>query len=338
MKYKDYYEILGLQRTATHDDVKRAYRKLARKYHPDLTKQSDGEERFKEVGEAYQVLKDTEKRAAYDRMGGQWQNGQDFRPPPNWDEGFEFSGASSEEKTNADFSDFFEAMFGSAHGSTHSRQRQRHDAQSDYYARADDDLEAAYSGAPFSAPAQDHHAKVVIDLVDAYRGAQRTISLQMPAIDAQGHVKLQSRTLNVSIPKGVRAGQHLRLAGQGGPGLGGGTAGDLYLEIVFRDHPRFRVDGRDVSLDVPVAPWEAALGAAVTVLTPDGSIEMTVPPGSSGGRRLRLKGKGIPANPPGDMYVVLNIVLPPADTDDAKAAYETMRQAFNFDPRENFHG
>ncbi|OUL95681.1 DnaJ C-terminal domain-containing protein [Paraburkholderia hospita] len=338
MKYKDYYEILGLQRTATQDDVKRAYRKLARKYHPDVTKQSDGEERFKEVGEAYQVLKDTEKRAAYDRMGGQWRNGQDFQPPPNWDEGFEFSGASNDGTTSSDFSDFFEAMFGGAQHGMHSRQRQRHEARSDHYANADDDLEGAYSGAKFSAPGQDHHAKVVIDLADAYRGAQRSISLQMPAIDAQGHVTLQSRHLNVSIPKGVRAGQHLRLAGQGGAGLAGGSAGDLYLEIAFREHPRFRVDGRDVSLDVPVAPWEAALGAEVTVPTPDGFVEMTVPPGSPGGRRLRLKGKGIPANPPGDLYIVLNIVLPPAATDEAKAAYEKMRQSFNFEPRANFHG
>ena len=338
MKYKDYYEILGLQRTATQDDVKRAYRRLARKYHPDLTKQSDGEERFKEVGEAYQVLKDTEKRAAYDRMGGQWQNGQDFQPPPNWDEGFEFSGASNEETTNAGFSDFFEAMFGNAQHGTHPRQRARRHARSNHYANGDDDLEAAYSGAQYSAPGRDHHAKVVIELADAYRGAQRALSLQMPAIDAQGHVALQSRNLNVSIPKGVRAGQHVRLTGQGGAGLGGGSAGDLYLEIVFREHPGFRVDGRDISLDVPVAPWEAALGAEVTVPTPDGSVEMTVPAGSTGGRRLRLKGKGIPANPPGDLYVVLDIVLPPADTDDAKSAYDTMRQAFNFDPRENFHG
>lgn len=214
----------------------------------------------------------------------------------------------------------------------------RHHARSDHYANANNDLEGAYSGAQFSAPGQDHHAKVVIDLADAYRGAQRSISLQMPAIDAQGHVTLQSRNLNVRIPKGVRAGQHLRLAGQGGAGVGGGSAGDLYLEITFREHPRFRVDGRDVSLDVPVAPWEAALGAEVTVPTPEGSVEMTVPAGSPGGRRLRLKGKGIPANPPGNLYVVLNIVLPPADTDDAKAAYDTMRQTFNFDPRAEFHG
>ena len=337
MKYKDYYEILGLQRTATQDDVKRAYRKLARKYHPDLTKQSDGEDRFKEVGEAYQVLKNTEKRAAFDRMGCQWQNGQDFQPPPNWDEGFEFSGASNE-KSNADFSDFFEAMFGGAHHGMHSRQREGYAARSGHDAKADSDLEGAYGGAQFSASGQDHHAKMAIDLADAYRGAQRSISLQMPVIDAGGHVTLHSRDLNVSVPKGVRAGQHLRLAGQGGAGVGGGSAGDLYLEVVLREHPRFRVDGRDVSLDLPVAPWEAALGANVTVPTPDGSVDMTVPRGSAGGRRLRLKGKGIPANPPGDLYVVLNVVLPPADTEDAKAAYDTMQQAFNFDPRANFYG
>jgi curved DNA-binding protein len=288
-KYKDYYGILGLERTATQDDIKRAYRKLARKYHPDVSKHAAAEDRFKETGEAYQVLKDPEKRAAYDRMGGQWQNGQDFQPPPNWDEGFEFSVASNEGSANADFSDFFEAMFGGAHTGVHSRQREMHAPRSDHDAKVAKDREGAYSGAQFSASGQDHHAKVVIDLVDAYRGAQRSISLQMPVIDAQRHVMLQSRTLNVSIPKGVRVGQHLRLAGQGGAGLGQGPAGDLYLEIAFREHRRFRVDGRDVSLDVPVAPWEAALGANVTVPTPDGSVEMTVPQGSAGGCDSRAR-------------------------------------------------
>ena len=185
---------------------------------------------------------------------------------------------------------------------------------------------------------QDHHAKVLIDLEDAYRGAQRSISLQMPVLDSQGNVTLQSRTLDVTIPKGIRAGQHLRLTGQGGPAVGGAPPGDLYLEIAFREHPRFRVDGRDVSLDLPVAPWEAALGAPIKVPTPDGSVEMTVPKGSQGGRRLRLKGKGIPGTPPGDLYVILTIVLPPADTERAAAAYDVMRQAFNFDPRAHFYG
>ncbi|MFX1677393.1 DnaJ C-terminal domain-containing protein [Paraburkholderia sp. A2WS-5] len=311
MKYKDYYAILGVERTAAQDDIKRAYRKLARKYHPDVSKHSDAEDRFKELGEAYEVLKDPEKRAAYDRMGTQWRAGEEFQPPPNWDEGFEFSGASENAGTHADLNDFFEAMFGRARAA-HAR--------------------------PSHAMGQDHHAKVVIDIEDAYRGAQRSILLQLPVVDAQGHVSLQSRTLSVAIPKGVRAGQHLRLAGQGGAGAGGGPAGDLYLEVAFREHPHFRVDGPDVLLDLPVAPWEAALGGPVTVPTPDGRVEMRVPMGSASGRRLRLKGKGIPGNPPGDLYVILNIVLPPADSEPAKAAYNTMRQAFNFDPRARLYG
>ncbi|SDH35454.1 DnaJ C-terminal domain-containing protein [Paraburkholderia phenazinium] len=316
MKYKDYYAVLGLERSASQDEIKRAYRKLARKHHPDLNKQADAEERFKEVGEAYEVLKDPEKRAAYDRLGSEWQSGQEFQPPPNWDEGFEFRGAGEDAAGEANLNDFFEAMFGRGHGhGMHQRQGPA----------------AAMAG-------QDHHAKILIDLEDAYRGAQRAISLQMPVVDEQGHLTLQTRTLDVSLPKGIRAGQHLRLAGQGAPGMGGGPAGDLYLEIAFREHPRFRVDGRDVSLDLPVAPWEAALGAQVTVPTPDGSVEMTVPRNSQGGRRLRLKGKGIPGTPPGDLYVVLNIVLPPADTERAAAAYDVMRQAFNFDPRAHFYG
>ena len=311
MKYQDYYAILGVERTAAQDDIKRAYRKLARKYHPDVSKHADAEDRFKEVGEAYEVLKDPEKRAAYDRMGTGWRSGEEFQPPPNWDEGFEFSGAGEQAGTDASLNDLFEAMFRGAR-TAHAR--------------------------PSHAMGQDHHARVFIDIEDAYRGAQRTISLQLPTVDAHGHVSLRSHTLNVSIPKGVRAGQNLRLAGQGGAGVGGAPAGDLYLEIAFREHPHFRVDGSDVLLDLPVAPWEAALGGHVTVPTPDGKVDMTVPMGSAGGRRLRLKGKGIPGKPPGDLYVILNIVLPPADSEPAKAAYNTMRQAFNFDPRARLYG
>lgn len=314
MKYKDYYETLGVPRTATQSEIKTSYRKLARKYHPDVNKQTGTEERFKDLGEAYQVLKDPEKRAAYDRMGSNWQNGQDFQPPPDWSEGFEFTGRGRESREQADFSDLFAEMFGQAAAGGQAHHREVH------------------------AAGQDHHAKVVIALEDAYRGAQRAISLQMPVIDTQGHVTLQSRTLNVAIPKGVSAGQRLRLVGQGGAGLGQGPAGDLYLEIAFQEHSRFRVDGRDVSIDLPVAPWEVALGAQVTVPTPDSSADMRIPPGSTNGRRLRLKGKGIPGNPAGDLYVILNIVLPPADSESAKASYETMRQAFDFDPRAHFYG
>jgi curved DNA-binding protein len=313
MKYKDYYEVLGLARTATQDDIKRSYRKLARKYHPDVSKQGDAESRFKELGEAYAVLKDPEKRAAYDRLGSGWQTGQDFQPPPNWDEGFEFKGPGSEAGAQGSLDDLFEAMFGAA----------RHPG-------------ARRAAAPETG--QDHHAKVLIDLEDAYRGAERSIVLQMPVVDDHGRVTLRSHTLNVSIPKGVRAGQHLRLSGQGGSGAAGAPAGDLYLEIAFREHPLFHVDGRDVSIDLPVAPWEAALGAVVHVPTPDGAVDMTVPKGSAGGRRLRLKGKGIPGKPGGDLYVILNIVLPPADSEPAKTAYEAMRQVFNFNPRARFNG
>ena len=312
MKFKDYCEILGVPRNATQDDIKRAYRKLARKYHPDVSKEPDAEARFKEVGEAYAVLKDPEKRAAYDQMGSQWKTGQDFQPPPGWDAGFEFSGGDFGGATGADHSDFFEALFG----------RQARGGQR----------------AHMHAQGQDHHAKVLIDLADAYHGAQRSISLRMPALDAQGRVTMQERKLDVSIPKGIRAGQHLRLAGQGGPGLGEGPAGDLYLEIAFNPHPLFRVDDRDVYLDLPLAPWEAALGAAVTAPTPEGPVQLTVPAGSAAGRKLRLKGKGLPGNPPGDLYAVLAIALPPADSESAKEAWRTLAQAFDFNPRVHLKG
>ena len=312
MEFKDYYAVLGIERTATQDEIKRAYRKLARKYHPDVSKESDGEARFKEVAEAYEALKDAEKRAAYDDVGNRYQNGQEFSPPPGWDSGFEFSGADFAEGHSHDFnrSDFFESLFG----------RQAAGARG---ARASDHRAGG-----------DHHAKVQIDLQDAYRGGHRSISLRIPKLDANGRTTMQERQLDVTIPKGIRDGQHLRLAGQGEPGRGESPAGDLYLEIEFAPHPHFRVDGRDVYLDLPVAPWEAALGARITVPTPDGSVQLTVPPGSSPGRTLRLKGQGLPSVPPGDLYAVLSIALPPADTDLAQVAYREMGQTFgDFHPR-----
>lgn len=311
MKFKDYYETLGVKRDATQDEIKNAYRKLARKFHPDVSKEADAEARFKEMGEAYKVLKDPEKRASYDQLGANWQNGQDFQPPPNGDAGFEFSGRGGHPGfgEGSDFGDYFEQMFGHQTGWGRSRGRAMH------------------------AQGEDHHAKVQIDLEDAYNGAERSISLRMPVVDDSGHVITRDRTLSVTIPKGIRAGQTLRLAGQGGPGIGEGKAGDLYLEITFRPHPRYRVDGRDVYLDLPLAPWEAALGANVTVPTPAGSVELTIPANSSSGRKLRLKGKGIPGKEAGDLYVVLSIALPPAHSEEAKAAYRTLQQAFDFNPR-----
>ena len=311
MKFKDYYEILGVKRDATQDEIKSAYRKLARKFHPDVSKEKDAEARFKEMGEAYKVLKDPEQRASYDQLGANWKNGQDFRPPPNADAGFEFSGRGGHAGfgDGSDFGDFFEQMFSQQSGHGRGQRRTMH------------------------AAGEDHHAKVQIDLEDAYRGAERSISLRMPVVDENGHVVTKDRTLSITIPKGIRAGQTLRLAGQGGPGTGEGKAGDLYLEIVFRPHPRYRVDGRDVYVDLPLAPWEAALGASIAVPTPEGSVELTIPPNSVAGRKLRLKGKGIPGKETGDLYVVLTIVLPPAQTDKAKEAYRALQEALDFNPR-----
>ncbi len=309
MEYKDYYKIMGVARDATQDEIKRTYRKLARKYHPDVSKEADAEARFKELGEAYEVLKDAEKRAAYDQLGANWKGGQEFRPPPDWNAGFEFSGGGFGGGDGADYSDFFSSLFG---------QGFRQDAN---------------AHAAFHAKGRDHHAKVLIDLEDTYHGATRAITLHVPGMDAQGHVLTRERVLNVTIPKGIREGQHIRLSGQGSPGSGEGKAGDLYLEIEFKPHPLYRVDGRDVYLDLPVTPWEAALGATVKVPTLGGILELKIPEGSVAGRKLRLKGRGLPGDPPGDCYVMLTIALPPADSETAKDLYRKMAQELNFNPR-----
>ena len=310
MEFKDYYQIMGVKRDATQDEIKRSYRKLARKYHPDVSKEADAEVRFKEVGEAYEVLKDPEKRAAYDQLGANWKAGQDFRPPPDWDAGFEFHGGGfSGAGDAAQFSDFFESLFG-------------HD-----FARG------GTSHADFHAHGEDAHAKVLIDLDDAYHGATRTLNLQHTELGPDGRPQVKQRTLNARIPRGVRQGQYIRLAGQGGAGMGQGKAGDLFLEVEFRPHPFYHVEGRDVFLDLPVAPWEAALGATVKAPTPSGTVDLKIPPGSTAGRKLRLKGRGIPGATPGDLYVVLQIALPPAESAAARSAYREMEQALEFNPR-----
>lgn len=304
MKFRDYYETLGVPRAATLDDIKRAYRKLARQYHPDVSSEKGAEEKFKEVGEAYAVLKDPEKRAAYDRFGANWKSGQDFTPPPDWDAGYEFRGGEPRQGEGADYSDFFESLFGRM-GGTAGRGRDAPPGRG-----------------------EDHHAKVIVDLEDAYTGASRSLSLRVPEFDAEGRVAVRDRVLEVTIPKGIRAGQHLRLAGQGGPGHRGGPAGDLFLEIAFAPHPRYRVEGRDVSLDLPLAPWEAELGARARVPTPSGEVDVAVPPHSAAGRKLRLRGRGIPGEPPGDLYAVVSIVLPRADTEAKQEAYRALAKAF----------
>ncbi len=319
MEYKDYYKILGVERGATQDEIKRAYRKQARSFHPDVSKEANAEAKFKDAGEAYEVLKDPEKRAAYDELGANWKQGQEFRPPPNWDAGFEFSGGGYTQADASQFSDFFEQMFGGMRGG----------------GGAGFGGGGAGFGAhrEFHAQGQDHHAKIEIDLRDAYSGAKRAITLRMPEVDAQGHVTVKDRTLNVTIPKGVREGQHIRLAGQGAPGMGKGAAGDLYLEVRFAPDPLYRVEGKDITIELPIAPWEAALGASIKVPTPEGPVMLKIPPNSTKGRTMRLKGRGLPGKPPGDMHAVLKIVLPPADTDKAKEVYKQMERELPFDPR-----
>ncbi len=315
MEFKDYYEIMGVSRDATQDEIKRAYRKLARKYHPDVSKEPDAEQRFKEIGEAYEVLKDPEKRAAYDQLGANWQAGQDFRPPPDWDQGFEFHGGGFTGADAEQFSDFFESLFGRARGGRRYTY-------------------STGTGGGFDLRGEDTYARVLIDLEDAYQGATRTLTLKHTELGPDGRPQLRERTLNVRIPKGVKEGQHIRLARQGSPGIGKGEPGDLYLEVAFRPHPFYRVEGKDVYIELPVAPWEAALGAKVKVPTPSGTVDLKVPAGSQAGRKLRLKGRGIPAKQPGDFYVELQIALPPADDAGARAAWERFREAFpDFAPR-----
>lgn len=311
MEYKDYYAALGVPKTASADEIKKAYRKLVRKYHPDVSREPDADAKTKELNEAYGVLGDAEKRAAYDELGNApRQAGQGFRPPPDWGAGFEREAGFE----TGDDSDFFKDLFAHVGG------RRRH---------------------TFQTRGEDVHASIRISLHDSYHGADRTITLRVPEQDAQGRVVTRERTLNVTIPKGVTPGQQLRLAGQGQPGSGGAEAGDLYLEIELAPDPHYRVDGRDVHETVPVAPWEAVLGAQIEVPTPSGRVTVAVPPASQTGRKLRLKGRGIPSPgsaPAGDLYLVLEVALPPADTAAARALYEQMARELHFDPRANLGG
>ena len=318
MKFKDYYQIMGVPRTASQDEIKRAYRKLARKYHPDVSKERDAEARFKEIGEAYEVLKDAEKRAAYDQLGQNWKAGQDFTPPPNWDTGnFEFrtrgfGGADADR-----FSDFFENLFGGGGSGFRAGRGER--------------------GTGFAMRGEDQHAKIQISLEEAYHGTTRTIQVSVPESDQYGNVVRKTRSLQVKIPPGVMQGQQIRLAGQGGSGVGGGPAGDLYLEIEMLPHKLYQVEGKDVYLNLPLAPWEAALGTKLTVPTLGGKVELKIPPGSQSGQKLRLKGRGL-GKPPGDQYVVLQIVVPKPRTEKEREIYEQMARAMPFNPRSHLEG
>ena len=302
MKYKDYYKILGVQRGASDDEIKKAYRKLARKYHPDVSKEPNAKEKFQEVSEAYETLRDKEKRAAYDSLGSGFRQGQDFRPPPDWFDRFG-GGGKAEDLHGVDLGELFESMglFGRA-------QRR-----------------SGGFGRRSAFPGEDYEVPVRLTLEEAYRGTERT-------------VQLDGRGFTARIPRGATDGQRLRLRGKGGPGMNGGPAGDLYLQIALEPHALYRASGHDLDIDVPLAPWEAALGAEVEVPTLEGRVTMKVPPGSKAGQKLRLAGKGLPrpGGGAGDLYAVLSIAVPATLTDSERKLYEELRKTSRFDPRLRF--
>lgn len=327
MEFRDYYKTLGVDNKADDNTIKKAYRKLARKYHPDVNKASDAEKKFKEIAEAYEVLKDPEKRKAYDEFGADWKAGKEQKEHQRQyykqshreagqsgfgSRGFDPGGFDFED-LGGEYSDFFENLFGRRRTSRSSKERR----------------------ASFSRKGQDLNASITIPLEDAYKGATRMISLQLPKIDESGAVASVPETLNVKIPKGVHHGKKIRLTGKGGPGIGGGSPGDLYITVEYESNSNYHVEGGDVYVNLPIAPWEAALGESVSAPLPGGSIKLKIPKGSSSGKKLRLKGKGIPSKIPGDLYVVIKVVLPPVSNDKAKKIYEEMKN-LNFDPRANF--
>lgn len=300
MEYRDYYKILDVERDASEADIKKSYRRLARKYHPDVSKEPDAEKRFKEIGEAYEVLKDKQKRQSYDQLGANWKAGQDFNPPPGWDgAGFGgFGGHAGGFDSASGFSDFFESMFGGGFS------------------------QAAGGGQhAFRQAGQDQTASINVSIRDAFNGASRTIRLS------------GGKSLQVKIPKGITTGKKIRLSGQGAPGVNGGANGDLYLEVTVVNDADFELDGKNVYINVNIAPWEAALGGKIPVTTLDGQVEIKIPANSRSGRKMRLAGKGLPGNPAGDLYVNLVIATPVAETEEQKELYQQMKSAFSFDPR-----
>ena len=307
MQFKDYYETLGVSRDAAAADIKRAYRKLARKYHPDVSKEPNCEAQFKDVQEAYEVLKDADKRDAYNRLGPNWKHGDSFTPPPGGDPHAQQRDAGFAD--DVDFSEFFSQIFRDRQG----RQQTSSDG--------------------FQMRGQDRSLRIAISLQDSYHGASRTLSFLVPELDARGEVRQIPKTVNVTLPKGVTAGQRIRLAAQGGPGFNGGPAGDLFLEVEFEPDRRFHAEGHDIYLSLPVTPWEAALGAKVVVPTLGGKVELSIPSGSQAGRKLRLAGRGLPAQPKGDQYVVLTIVVPEAHDEAQRAVYREMARLMPTDPR-----
>ncbi len=317
MDFKDYYRILGVAEQTSPDEIKKAYRKLARKYHPDVSKESDAEERFKELGEAYEVLKDPEKRAEYDqlkKLGSVDREGR-FTPPPGWESASHFSAGGFTDADARQFSDFFESVFGRSGSAHRSYARDGHQRS-------------------FRMRGEDIHTRLALFLEEAFAGGERQITLRVPEVDEHGLVSHRDKTLNVKLPPGLGQGQHLRLRGQGAPGIGGGENGDLFIDIDIAPHPLFDIDGRNLLLTLPITPWEAALGAQVPVPTLGGKVNLRIPRGSVQGQRLRLKGKGMPGDPPGDQLIILQVVLPERHDPAAEALYKKLAELEgHFNPR-----
>ncbi len=302
MQYKDYYKILGVERDIDHADLKKSYRKLARKYHPDVSKEVNAEERFKEINEAYEVLGDETKRAQYDNLGADWQNGQSFNPPPGWEGGFDFNQfTGGGGRSSGGFSDFFESMFGGGfqqgthqQGTHQQRYQQRHKPANELM-------------------------KLYVDLEDVYSGKNKRVRLP------------NGSSVEVKIPKGIEEGKKIRLSGKAS------TGGDLHLQIELNRHPVFKREGKDIYLDLRIAPWEAALGTSANIKTLSGELKLKIPAGSTSGKKMRIKGRGLPgktgANQSGDQFVVIQIATPPVETDTDKEFYLEMEKKFDWRPR-----
>lgn len=317
MEYKDYYKALGISKTASQKEVQAAYRKLARKLHPDVNKSPDAEEKFKEINEAYEVLKDPEKRKRYDTLGSNWREGQSYTPPPGWENvhfdfsdgmgGYEFQGGSA-----GQFSDFFEGLFGRGRARTYAGQ----------------DMQG------WAMRGQDQESDIELTLEEAYHGVKKSIRLQSMEHEGASYVP-KNKDINVNIPAGVMEGKRIRLSGQGGPGAGGGPSGDLYLKVHIQPHPVFTVNGSDLEEEVLLSPWEAALGAKVEITTMTGKVNLTIPAGVQSGQKLRLRGKGMPLGRSGhgDLYAIMKIVVPKKLSEEERELYENLSRVSSFNPR-----
>lgn len=316
MEYQDYYETLGVSRQADEAEIKKAYRKLAAKYHPD--KPTGDEAKFKEINEAYEVLGDAEKRRMFDQLGSNYQNGQNFQAPPGFD-GFGGMGGMG---GGEGFSDFFESMFSGGHGG---------------FGGTGGGFGGMGGQSGFQQKGEDQTVKVLVSLEDAFNGAEKTLNISLPVANASGQFNHESKQLKVRIPQGVKQGSKIRLSGQGSAGIGGGPNGDLYIEVDLQKHPLYKLEGEDVILNLPLTPWESALGTKVQIPTLQGKVSMNIPAGAQSGSKLRIKGRGLgKGNAQGNQYVVIQIHTPLAETDEMKAFYESMAEQFPFNPRMHF--